>query len=228
MSDTAAAKLLSEQNLIFSNDSLSPQERIYQLYMLLLRYDKRSDTNIPETPNPREDATKIIGSAVGPSGDPFIKQKPNLTEEQLGVHHSFVEPVEAQDRATDEKDVKTEDAQAGGKAPETVPGVFSSVVHDDSEVLHGGQDKEEEINVPIGGAETSGAGTIAANANVTGEIGADKNGGPGEAYTQSISLIADGGKSNAAKADVAPEPDCKLCMPCLIEYSVFKLARVAH
>lgn len=213
MSDTAAAKLLNEQNLIFSNDSLSPQERIYQLYMLLLRYDKSGNTNIPETPNPSEDVTNMVGGAIGPLDDPVTKHSANPTEEQQGLHRSLAKPVEAQDNPTEEEEVKTEDTHAGGTASVTVPGIFGSVVHDDSEVLHDGQNKEEEINVPVVAVETGGADRSAANVSGTGGIGADKNGGPGEAYAQSTGLIAAGGEFNAAKVDNAPELDCKLCVP---------------
>jgi len=227
MSDTAAAKLLNEQNLIFSNDSLSPQERIYQLYMLLLRYDKSGNTNIPETPNPSEDVTNMVGGAIGPLDDPVTKHSANPTEEQQGLHRSLAKPVEAQDNPTEEEEVKTEDTHAGGTASATVPGIFGSVVHDDSEVLHEGQNKEEEINVPVVAVETGGADRSAANVSGTGGIGADKNGGPGEAYAQSTGLIAAGGEFNAAKVDNAPELDCKSCVPCLTTYSVFRLAMLS-
>lgn len=215
MSDTAAAKLLNEQNLIFSDDSLSPQERIYQLYMLLLRYDKSGDTEKPEIPNPSEDATNMVDGAIGPFDGPVTKHSPNPTEEKQGLHHSLAKPVETQDNPIEEEKVKTEDTNAGENVPATVLGISGSVVHDNSEVLHDGQNKEEEINVPVVGVETGGADTSAANISGTGGIGADKNGGLGEAYSQSPGLIAGGGESNAAKADNTPEPDCKLCMPWL-------------
>ncbi len=209
MSDTAAARLLSEQNLIFSNDSLSPQERIYQLYMLLLRYDQRSETSIPETPNATATTSNTAGGAIQPFGGPFPDRSSKVIEEQPGVDHSYQEPVEAQSNIITEDKIRAEEMQASAKASGTVPGVFGSVVHDDSEVLHAGQDEKEEINVPVAGAEQSRADITAGNINGSGESEAYNNVGTGDAYTQSTGSIGDGGVSEAASVGTAPEPDCK-------------------
>ena len=205
MSDTDAAKVLSEQNAILSNDSLSVQERLHQLYLLLTRYDRGSGNSVPETPKPAEHNTNPIGEV------PSTNLK-HVQEEQV-VDHPQVddaggEPARAQTKTT------SEDTHAAARPASTAYQESDTVVHEESEVLHDGQNKEEEINVPVAGADTarqsdSDVGGTTASTSKLGDNGAVQSVGIGEADASSTSLAVDGENPDAAKPGSVGETHSK-------------------
>ncbi len=215
MSDTTAAKILNDLNIIFSNDSLSVQERIYQLYLLLARYDKGGDNSIPETPKPVENATNAFSGAVEhPGGVAPIPSQKHLEEQQWEdspqADDVVDEPTDTKTRAT------TGDTPADGKTPGVVQSSPDSVVYNESQILHDGQNREEEISVPVVGAEQteaspSGVGTTAASTNKMAKTGVVMDGGIGEEHVKSAILAADGGYPVVAKPVSGPEADGKSC-----------------
>ena len=245
MSDTTAAQILHEQNLIFSNDTLTVQERIHQLYMLLLRYDKGGET-IPETPKPIEGNTKHIGGGpepragatftfnergmeeeqgvsrpsekpaeaqAKPTDDPSPNSNHNGTEKEQGPS-SYLKPVEAPAKPTGEETNITNDSQSTAKPPINTDEFPGSVIHDESEVLHGGQDKKEEINVPIVGTNHSepskdGANTTDIITSGLDEGGTDQKPKTGESIVNLTDQNADGGDFGVAKQVPAQEADRK-------------------
>ena len=178
MSDTTAASILHEQNLIFSNDSLTVQERIHQLYMLLLRYDSGHETSVPETPKPMEGSSNQIGGVVASSNEKYMDEArgtekssadtikptrsptevrdsaapyPNqeVPKDEQEVTNSLTEPTGAQTTPKEQESIVTKESPSAAKAPINTDKFPGSVVHDDGKVLHGGQDEREENNVPM-------------------------------------------------------------------------------
>ena len=229
MSDIDAAKVLSEQNAIFSNDSLSVQERLHQFYMLLIRYDRGSGNSVPETPKPVEHSTNPIGGAIESSGGevPSTNQK-HIEEEHVADHpqvdDAVEEPAEAQTKTT------LENTQVATKPASTTHQESGTLVHEESEVLHDGQNKEEEINVPVAGADNaassnSDVGATAASTGKPGESEAVNNVGLGETNVKATSPATDGEHLDAAKPGLVEEADRKLIDPpkiCYCSLTVFE------
>ena len=112
--------------------------------------------------------------------------------------------------------MKTEDTQNGEKVSGTVQRSSSSAIHDDNDVLHDGQDMEEEINVPAAGVakngvSKSGDGPTTVNISDTAENELDKDSRTGDVNAKSLGPAADEGTVDVTKPGLGREADRKSC-----------------
>ena len=212
MSDMDAAKVLSEQNIIFSNDLLSVQERLHQLYKLLIRYDRGSGVSVPEIPTPVEHNTNPTGGAIEPSvgAIPSTNQK-DIEKQQVTDSPRADDAVEESIKAPN--NLVTETSQPSEISPRTVQ-ESGFVIHDDTEVLHDGQNKEEETNVPVAGVDDPGAsrddvGTTATNTDRPAESGGGWNNSIGDRDIKATNQSAEGENFGTKMPATEPETHSK-------------------